>query len=356
MRPAMKSLVFGLLTFALLFGLGQAQAGDTANASDGDNTLTTTVSDPAPEITGFDITDASDISFMHAQLDVQTTYFFNVTLEDENGWDDLKWAEIRVWFDNGTEVVFADQATGANYRAVLNYTNAGDLTAPELTEWSITEGNVVYTSGSSSIFPNVVNQNYTFKLAFSLNAQVRQADDPVTDGTTTYDDADSWNAEVVAKDANNTVTNQVNATGVYHEFGVFQFTSVSIGASWDAGTIAPGFSNETATVTVTHQSNRDYRMKVWFDQTLTNGTETIDISNVEILADGDTGDGIDTDTAFEALGETNAIHIHGNATSNKSHNVSGDEETTGVQFRVTVPLGTPSGTYVANLTIKVEQP
>ncbi len=358
MRATTKAFTIGLLTFSLLLGLGQAMAGDIGSDEDADNTLGADVVSAQPEITGFDITDVADVSFMHAQLDVGTTFYFNVTVGDPDGWGDVQYINIRTWYDGGTaELTFDQQASaGANYRVDLNYTNAGSLTVPALNQWNVTEGNMVYASGSSSIFENVANENYTFKLAFTLNNQIRQAAIPTNPGTVTYDDLDSWNAEVRAKDFGNPdITNQADATSVYHEFGVFLFTNVSIGANWDAGTISPGGNAVTAIVTVTHQANRAYKMSVWFNTTLTFDGNTIPITDINITAAGDPNDDIASDIFFLGLDFANREFIWGSG-ANQAHNVSSDQETTGVQFGVSVPFGTPSGTYVATLTIRVETP
>ncbi len=360
MKALPKALCAGIVAFALMFALGQAMAVDIASDDDTDNTLGATVVSAEPEITSFDITDVTDVSQMHTQLDVNTTYYFNVTVMDPDGWGDMKWINIRIWYDGGAgELTFDQQAAaGANYRADLNYTNVADLTIPALGEWGVAEGNIAYASGSSSIFTNVVNENYTFKLAFTLNNQIRQAADPTSQAPGPYNDPFSWNSEVRAKDFGNPdITNQANATNVYHEFGVYLFTNVSIGGDWDAGTISPGGSATTGIVTVTHQANRDYRMSVWFDTNLTDGGNQIPIaSNVNITADGDPNDAITLDLPFGGLGITNREYIWGAAGSEQAHNVSGNSETTGVQFGVSVPFGTPSGTYTATLTIRVETP
>ncbi len=356
MKALRTALFASTVAFILIFGLGEAMAADVPSDSDSDNTLGATVSTDAPIITGFDITDASDTSFMHAQLDVSTTYYFNVTVNDDNGWADIQWINIRIWFDNeSSEISFDQQNAWGNYRAVLNYTNGAPLSDPALSEWSAPEGNIVYNPGDSSNFTNTANQNYTFKLSFQLNEQIRQANDPVNSGTSNYDDLGSWNAEVRAIDSSVTVTNQDNATGVYHEFGVFQFTNVSIASNWNAGTIAPGGEGTSAAVTVTHKANRNYTMTVWFDSQLT-GPGTIDVSNINITAAGDANDAITSDLSFAGLGEANERYIHGSASTNRTHNFTLNEETTGVQFRVYVPFGTAAGTYTANLTIKVEIP
>ncbi len=357
MRVPVKALMVGLLTVVLIFAAGEALAADVPSATDSDNTLGATVASDAPEITNFQITDSGNTNLLHAQLDVSTTYYFNVTVGDTNGWADIKWINIRVWFDGGTEVAFDSQTTGDNYRVDLNYTNVAPLDEPALSEWNITEGNSAYNSGDSANYTNVANQNFTFNLSFSFDAQIRQADLPSNTAAGSYNDANSWNAEIRAKDTDNVdVINRGNATNVYHEFGVYKFTSVTIASNWDAGTIAPGASGTSAIVTVTHQSNRDYKMKVWFDTTLTSGGNTIGLTNINITAAGDANDNITSDLSFSALGEANAVYIRGTSTWNWSHNVSSDQETTGVQFRVFVPFGSAAGSYTATLTIKVEIP
>ncbi|MFQ5552839.1 MAG: hypothetical protein ACE5EW_03885 [Thermoplasmata archaeon] len=362
MRALSKALIVGLLNFIVLLSLGHAMAADVGSDDDTNNTLGATVASNPPDVTAVDITNAADGSLMHAQLDVGTTYYFNVTISDPDGWGDLQWANVHIWFDGGSsEIAYSAQSTGANYRADLNYTNVAPLTDPALSEWSIVEGNVVYASGSSSIFTNVNQENYTFKLAFTLNNQVRQASEPTTTAPSVgYNDLDSWNMEVRAKDFGNPdVTVQDDdgsGSGVHFEFGVFQFNNVSIGANWDAGTISPGGDATTAIVTVTHVANDNHRLSVWFDTHLVDGANTIDITNVNITAAGDPGDAITVDTFFGGLGVGNREYIHGSAVSTRGHDVAGDSETTGVQFGVSVPFGTPSGTYVANLTIRVETP
>ena len=362
MRATTQALTIGLLAFSLLLGLGQAMAADIPSDDDTDNTLGATVASNPPEISAVDITNAADTSLMHTQLDVGTTYYFNLTIRDPDGWGDLQWANVQIWFDGGSsEIAYTAQTTGANYRVNLNYTNVAPLTDPALSEWSITEGNAVYASGSSSIFTNVNQENYTFKLAFTLNNQIRQASEPTSTGPSVgYNDLDSWNMQVRARDFGNPDVFVRDAagsgSGVHFEFGVFQFNNVSIGANWDAGTISPGGDATTAIVTVTHVANDNYRLSVWFDTHLVDGGNTIDITNVNITAAGDAGDAISSDTFFAGLGIGNRVYIHGSGASTRAHDTAGDSQTTGVQFGVSVPFGTPSGTYVANLTIRVETP
>lgn len=356
MKPVRSALFVGIVALAFLVSLGQVMAPDVGTSDDTDNTLSVTVTSQAPVIWNYRITDAADTNLMHTQIDVLQTHYFNLTLSDENGWADITYAEIHIWFDGGNDATtYAAQTTGANYRANVNYTNAGPPNTPALSEWSVTEGNLAYNATDSAIFTNGANQNYTFKLSFDLNAQVHQADLPVTFGTGNYDDANSWNSEVYANDTGgNAVTNQQDLNGYYHEFGVYQYTSVSISANWDAGSLAPGQSGTTAAVSVSHQSNDDYNMTVWFTTDLTSGGNTIPVQYVNITATGDSGDDITTDQSFGGTGIGNAEIIR-SFPGTGGHQVAANSDSTTVQFRVFVPFGTPTGTYTANLTIRVAQ-
>ncbi|MCJ2520009.1 MAG: hypothetical protein LN412_03560, partial [Candidatus Thermoplasmatota archaeon] len=65
---------------------------------------------------------------------------------------------------------------------------------------------------------------------------------------------------------------------------------------------------------------------------------------------------IASDLTFGGLGIGNREYIHGSIATTKAHDVSGNTETTGVQFGVSIPFATPSGVYIATLTIRVETP
>ncbi len=96
-------------------------------------------------------------------------------------------------------------------------------------------------------------------------------------------------------------------------------------------------------------------MRLWFVTDLVDGSNTIGIDNVTILAAADPNDNITSDTAFAGLGIGNAVYIFGSASWWFAHSTDSDENTVVVQFSVTVPYGTPNGTYTAQLTIRIQQ-
>lgn len=318
--------------------------------------------DRAPSVTNFRLEDGAGTTQAGQQLDVDALYYFLFNVTDDDGWSDIGGSgnvSLRLWYDGNVspELTFGEQTTGANYRIVLTYQDTADPSTATLAEWSVTEGRATYDAAASSltsITSGATVIGYEFKLALKLGFQVKHAVDPTNATTGGYNDRDSWNAEVTATDGTSTTTLQTASTGVHMEFGVFQYTFVSIGGNWSVS-VAPGQTGNTNTVTVTRRSNDDFTLKIWFVTHLVKGSDTVSIANVEILAAADPDDDITSDQSFGGLGEGNAIYILGSDTLFFSHSVDTDGDTSVVQFRVTIPLGTLAGTYVAQLTVKLEQ-
>lgn len=318
--------------------------------------------DRAPSVSNFRLEDGAATSMAGAQLDVDTTYYLLFNVTDEDGWSDIGDdgnVSLRLWYDGNAspELTFAEQTTGANYRIELRYVDTGDPATATLGEWSIVEGSATYNASASSltaITSGSTTIGYEFKLAFELGFQAKHAVDPTDAATGSYNDADSWNAEVVATDGTSTTTLQAATAGEHMEFGIFQYVFVNISGDWTVS-LGPGEAQSTNSVVVHHRSNDAFTLKVWFVTDLTKGSDTVSVTNVEILAAADPDDNITADTAFAGLGEANATFILGTSTWYFPHTAAGNEDTTTVQFRVTIPLGTAPGTYTATLTIKIEQ-
>ncbi|MFQ5920250.1 MAG: hypothetical protein ACE5I4_09455, partial [Thermoplasmata archaeon] len=269
----------------------------------------------------------------------------------------LDYVTVRVASSSGAELTFSEQTTGANYRIVLMYVDTADPTTASLSEWSVTEGRATYNasaSGLTAIMSGPTIIGYEFRLALKFGFQVKHAVAPTNSTVGAYNDLDSWNGEVVATDGPHTITLQEASTGEHMEFGVFMYTFVNISADWSVN-VNVGQTANTNIVTVHRRSNDDFTLRIWFVTDLIKGGDTIPITNVQILAAGDPTDDITTDTAFDGLGVGNAVYILGSATLWFNHRTDTDEDTTTVQFSVTVPFGTPTGTYTAQLTIRIQQ-
>ncbi len=235
--------------------------------------------------------------------------------------------------------------------------DTADPSTALLSEWSVTEGRATYNasaSGLTAILSGPTIIGYEFRLALKFGFQVKHAVAPTNSTVGAYNDLDSWNGEVVATDGPHTITLQEASTGEHMEFGVFMYTFVNISADWSV-TVNHGSTANTNIVTVFRRSNDDFTLRIWFVTDLIKGGDTIPITNVQILAAGDLTDDITADTAFAGLGKGNAVYILGSATLWFSHSTGTDEDTTTVQFSVTVPGGQPLGTYIAQLTIRIQQ-
>ena len=115
---------------------------------------------------------------------------------------------------------------------------------------------------------------------------------------------------IVEVDANETLEGQVEDVAV--DFFLIGYTLNNDNTSWKV-TVSPGQTANTNVVNVTFRSNADFILKIWFDTHLVRGGDTIDITNVQILAAADPNDNITADTAFAGLGESNAVFIYGTA-------------------------------------------
>ncbi len=305
---------------------------------------------------------SSERSVAGLQLDVDVFYYFIFNVTDDNKWVDIANygnVSLRLWYDGNVtpELTFSEQTTGANYRIEVKYQDTGDPDTASPGEWTVVEGRATYDSSISnltSIMSGSKIVGYEFRLAIKLHYQVKHAVDPTNGTTGAYNDVDSWNTEIVARDGYETTTLQTASTGEHMEFGVYMYTFVNISANW-AVTLLQGQTGNTNAVTVYHRSNDDFNMTIWFVTHLEKGSDTIDISNVQILAAADPNDNITTDTAFAGIGEANAIYILGTASWYFTHSTDSDEATTSVQFSVTIPGTSPLGTYTAQLTVKLVQ-
>lgn len=341
-----RALLSGLIFFAVLMSLGNALAGDVSN-TDGSGTLQGDVNPNAPVLWYYNVTDGAGVSKWGAQLDVQTTYTVYATVNAPNGWASVTGLYVNFWWDGGSDgLTFANQASGSNFKLNLSYTNAGS-TSPTVSQWAIASGNWAYTSGSSSIAVNAAGYNYSFRLAISLNAMVRAAPAPTTPSVGGYKNIHSWNAQLVATDTSGgTVTYRSNqTTTVYYEFGVYQYTHITVPASWDAGAIAPGASGTAPSQNVVYSSNANYTLKAYLNGLLTSGGNTIPADQVQI-----TGGGL-SNAAFSGIGVANSLYLYGDgAPTYQAMDANANDMTVGVSFKINVPLGTPVGAYSATVT------
>jgi hypothetical protein len=360
-RAFRQSLFAGFLFFAIVMSMGSALAEDKATSIITGQVKITVASVP-PEITQFDIRNAANTSSVLLEsMDVLTTYRIIATVNNDNGWTNITKMFVNLWWDGDStpEKTYDEQkGTGANFHANLSYTNAAPLDSPSETEWSVVSGNWVYDGTDSAVYTIIPGQKYMFDLSFQFRQQMRWGSNPLLPGgITDYVNKNSWNGQFIAMNSGGNVTVQPKNSadpllGVYVEVGVFRYTEIGPQApTWDAGSVAPGAANDTNNVIVTYASNMNYKLKAFFTTHLVSGTNQISATNIRLRHTGNATN----DLAFADIGEASSLYIEGSSGAFQLMDRDRNALSVGVRFNIFVPFGTPSGPYVANVTVRVEQ-
>lgn len=357
---AARKTMIGLLVLSLvLVGVGYVLAVDVPQSNSG-GTLSGSVSASAPKVYYFDLDNnaTTNASQNGKSINVLITYRFNVTVYAPNGWQNVSKMYFNLWYDNGSaSLSFTGQNAGSNYKANLSYSNPSQLSSPSLTQWSVSSGNLQYISPSSWIKTNSAGFNYTFGIAFKLYAQMHHATTPASPSKTGYANLKSWNVQFGVQNTTGAVFwTYANQTGYYLEFGVYQYTSLSLSSStWTATGIAPGSSGTTNTVTVTFSSNGNFSSNITLSSVLTSGSNTIPASDTFVE-----GGSVVSFTAYSATGSTGTIYLYGVGTGSGTttyvlQSANANSQTFTIQFRITVPIGTAVGTYKAPVVLTLSQ-
>ena len=355
---AHRAFVAGILFYVLLMSAGYAMGLDGGSSSGG-GTISQTVNPNAPRLIAFDMRYASNnSSAMGNQVDVLTGLHFWIQVNNTNGWASLTKLWVNLWYDAGNDSTSYDAASSAaNYKINITYTNAG-ASSPTATQWALVGGNIAFVN-SANVTTYTVQPNfeYAFRLSFQLHAQIHQAQKP-TLSSSGYANAFSWNARFGANDLSNDInyTSKDPTAGTFYEFGVYQYTSISLASTtWTGASGAPGQTVLTNSITVTHSSNAAYWLNVTADGDLDAGNgHTIGITNVKVVHNAGQDD-LSANTAFPGTAPR-TVRLLGTGTNTPhAFNTTGDSETVPVQFQISIPLGTFAATYTATITVLVDQ-
>jgi len=354
-----EAFVAGFLFFVLVLSAGHAMALDGGSAS-GSGTITQTVNPNAPRLIAFDIRNAANTSSVVGnQVDVLTGLNFWMRVNNTNGWASLTKLWINLWYDAGSDSTAFDSASSAaNYKINITYTNTGALSAPTTGQWALVSGNIAFLPAANvTIFTAQSGFEYAFRLSFQLHAQIHQAQDP-TPSTSGYANAYSWNARFGANDLSNDVnfTSKDPTTGNFYEFGVYQYTSISLATpTWTGTSAAPGQTVLTNSIVVTHSSNAAYWVNVTAGGDLSDGSgHTIGSANVKVVHNAGSDD-LSANTAFPGTAPRTVRLLGAGANIPHAFDSAGDSETVPVQFQIAIPLGTFAATYTASITVLVDQ-
>src|SRR6267378_1231003 len=145
-------------------------------------------------------------------------------------------------------------------------------------------------------------------------------------------------------------------TGNFYEFGVYQYTSISLATlTWTGASGAPGQTVLTNSIVVTHSSNAAYWVNVTAGGDLSDGSgHTIGSANVKVVHNAGSDD-LSANTAFPGTAPRTVRLLGAGANIPHAFDSAGDSETVPVQFQIAIPLGTFAATYTASITVLVDQ-
>ena len=304
----------------------------------------------APVINTYDIKNISGNSKKDNNTGLITNnneYYFTINITEQNGWFDIRYIDIKAWYDKGNDGATYNETLGGNINMFLRYENTSGNSNYFLI-WPDDEAELILANCTESIINETTR---IVNISFKPKNQVRWANSNQTWTETddAFGDPYSWNFEV---DVNDTGDLNDNKKG---EYGVDFYSCISVAPLLVEITSAPGFNDTSEIFTITYSSNYDYHMIIFLEENLTHTEceETILVKdNLIILENADLGDDITENTTFAGIGEDHAIYIFNTSGIYPKNNISQDVD---VQFRMYIPLGTISGTYSANIATKTTQ-
>ena len=282
----MLTLVISVLTnvFVITPIIVCADPGDQPDSYYNATTLNVTVLALEPRINWYDLQNATGVSMLNAQLDVDQPYSLIVNISSDQGWADVDYVNITGWHDLGTDPSSYNNTLGGNINFWIQYENttgtanwnliwpSGELT---LNVGSCTDVNSTDPLGSPG---NTECHNLTF--VFTPGYQFRYAPDPAT-ATYGFNDAWSWNFNITVHDDAAYLAYNTS------EFGVYSYTSI-VSAGWPEITGNPGDTPayNDSYITIETMSNGNYSLGVNVTNLTHEANPTYSIQNTSILTAG----------------------------------------------------------------------
>lgn len=299
-----------------------------------------------PVLNSFDLrnTTGTKLNNQTGYLQIRNEYVFTMNITDLNGWNDIDYVNITSWFDFGDDNSAYNQTAGENYNMFLQYRNTTG-TAQFTMMWPDDESTLQLANCSEKI----INQTTRIiNISFIPGNQTRCATSNETwnDTGDDYNDPYSWNL-------NCTITDNLSNYKCYiNEYGIDYYSALKAPELVEI-TGAPGMNETSNIFTIDFISNADYRLKIYFDDNLTqnNGPDEIGIQgNLSLLKDVDADDDILVNTTFTGCGEQHAIVL----LQNRSSPSQGTSDSVNVQFEISIPFGS-WGTYSSRIIKKIER-
>jgi len=336
------TIVAAVIVLLLIMPAASVLAADQQSAQDQSTTLRCHVQTGVPTIDSVKFMDGTWALRNNTQIDVLDTYYFEVQATQDAGWGNITYVNITLSYDFGDDSGMQPYSTTNNtqFRLVYDNSTGGEtfgLAAGGSGEVTFVAGSITYVNSTTSIL----------NFSFTPQNEIRHATGAGTGGTG-FNDLNSWNYRVNATNTDG----QVSA-GWDDEFGVYRYTTIS--ASTDPeGTGSPGQTvplNTNGNTVVTYSANERFNLTVAIID-LTDGTNTITADNVVV-----TGGNL-VNSAFASGGSTQYIYGTGGATPTyhaayDTYNPATDHTVT-TSWQITIPFGTPTGTYTSTVTYTIQ--
>ncbi|RLF59363.1 MAG: hypothetical protein DRN27_02855 [Thermoplasmata archaeon] len=292
------------------------------------------------------------------EVDNSSEYRFIVNVSSDQGWDDIEFINITAWYDNGTEATEYNYTKGGNFNLNFQYENtSGSESLRRL--WPNNE--ITYTGSTIENVTDTIYgvagtgcRNITF--SFIPHCQFRYAagDEINWDATITPVENTSkyalynkwsWNFNISVTDSGEDNGNIPLMTTIKNEFGVYAYTEIL--STVDPSIQGSPGNNCTASsnVSILTCTNGNYSLTVNItDLNHTQSSDIIDNGNVYVRGGNR--------SIFKSL--QNSVYIYGGGEDGMPNSefatAFGDTyNTSNIQYRCDIPIGTLAGLYTAEI-------
>ena len=356
--------IISLFTNAFIIGpvitICRGNPGDISESWDNSTTLNVTVLQLQPRINWYDFQynqSGTWVSKLNQQIDVNNSaqYRFIVNISSDQGWDDIEYINITAWYDNGSEATTYNQTVGGNLNMFFQYENTTGTAVWSL-KWPDDE---IYFS-SSDCFESIELDPYgspentecrNLSFVFTPGYQIRYAPgNGAWNNTPGFNDLFSWNFNITAVDQSGYLSYNNPIIGeTINEFGVYAYTEI-VSAGWPTITGNPGTTAiADSNITIQTRSNGNYSLSVDLDQLNHKSHPTAHMDNTSVSF---RGGNITSVTPFPGTG---ALYIWGTniPTYEYAENNGTVKTTSGLEYRITIPLAQLPGDYTGVLRYRL---
>jgi len=305
----------------------------------------------APYISSFSFLNDTGVDKNNTLVDPGMAYNISVVIEDNNGWSDIEWVNVTLWYDNGDDASEYNDTAGANLNYFFSYNQDNDTF---FVHWPTTGELTGADNGTSSNWTlNATSNRLNF--IFTPGKQFRRAPgDGAWDTASGYNDLFSWNYAINATDAAG------DSHEVGGEFGVYSFTELYVDDTTPYASGNPGGWAAATPITMRESSNEAYYMNISLGGNLSRGDwvpDYIEVFNVNVSGGEVTGLDTGGNTFFNVTSaDPFAWNDLSKSVKNTGVQISGNsQEVTDLTFRIYIPMGTVGGSYRTEITWTLSQ-